>query len=126
LIDAVVLLDAGEPLFPEPAEARLLPCRGHLRAEHLEVELQPPGELINEAVGLGEKIPRVDQYNGDSGAHSRHEVQRNGRLSSEAGSQYMRAGQHLEGERGTLIRREGLKSVIKIVEHQLVVRRPAA
>src|SRR5271169_4766943 len=54
LIDAIVLLDAIEALIPKSTEARLLPRRRGIGANHLQIEPEPCGKIVYKTVGLGE------------------------------------------------------------------------
>src|SRR5690606_33132707 len=54
---------------------------------HVQVEIELCRELVDEAVGLGEEIPGIDQHDRDVRLRARDEVQRDGGLSAETRAQ---------------------------------------
>ena len=96
LVDPVVLLDPVQALVPELAEPRLLPGRRGIGAEDLQIEVELLGQLVDEMIGLGEEVARIDQDHRDPRQHAVDEVQHDRRLRSEARGQHVRPGQQLE------------------------------
>lgn len=87
LAQVVVLIDADHALFPQAAVARFHPGAADQRAIYLEIELEPFGQGIGEAVGFREQVAGVDQDHRDVRALLAEQMQRHCRLRAEAGRQ---------------------------------------
>src|ERR1700723_1948882 len=97
LVDAVVALDTRKSLVPQFSESGLLPGGGRLGTKHFEIEFQLIGQLIDEAVGLREEIPGVEQHDRHARHDRVHEMQHDSRLGAEARSEYVLARQKFKG-----------------------------
>ncbi len=88
LVDLVVAFDAFDAMLPHLAMPGLEPRSADLSAVDLEVQLEPLGQLIGEAIGLGKEIAGIDHDHGDVGPLLRHHVKQNGGLHPKAGRQH--------------------------------------
>ena len=112
LVQLAVFFKALDALLPELAVERLLTRGGHGRGVDAQIQTEPPGQFLGEAVGLGKKVASVDEDDGNLRIDLRDEVQHHRGLHTEARAEHDMAPEFLQSPPHAIFCRLGLQIAV--------------